>query len=59
MYPDSYSSLSSYTKLTSTYMKKADHNIVNIIGSQYEKKTVSPYLQHENVDAVFFYLFQG
>lgn len=59
MYPEDFKSLTSYTALTGKFMKKADLNIVNVIGATnapaIPTNYLIPYLNQTQIDAVFYY----
>jgi len=55
MYPNLYPNLNSSTNLLNEYMNKADLNILNIIGTQYNDNDMLPFLQQPNIDAIFYY----
>ncbi len=55
MFPDLYPELQASAELTNEYMKKADLNILNVIGTQYRSADMQKYLEQSNIDAVFFY----
>jgi len=57
IYPDSYVSLDSYAALTNEYMKKADLHIVNVIGNSMTSQYLLPFVNQDQVDAVFFYFY--
>ena len=63
MYPEVYSSLGSFAALTSSFMQKADLNIVNIIGSSNPPTipvgSLVPYLNQDQVLAVFYYPYSN
>lgn len=56
LYPEGYPEMLSNTELLNKYMKKADLNIVNVIGNAHNPD-LSAYAQCSNVDAVFYYLY--
>ena len=55
MNPDLFPELQASAELTNEYMKKADLNILNVIGTQYRSTDMQKYLEQSNIDAVFFY----
>jgi len=57
MYPDVYTQLPAYTKLTSQYLQKADLSVVNVIGNNADPKFLTEYIQQDNIDAIFYYLY--
>ena len=57
MYPNLYPALN--TNLLNDYMDKADLNIVNIIGTEYNNNDMLPFLQQENIDGIFYYDFDS
>jgi hypothetical protein len=57
IYPDQYKDMPGYSKLTNAYMKKADMTIANILGSNDSTKYLEPLLQHDNIDALFYYFY--
>ena len=61
IYPDYYNTknLMAYSQLTSLFMKNSDLNIINVLAATNRTSTVSPFLQQENIDAVFYYLFEN
>ncbi len=63
MYPESYAALGSYASLTADFMKKADLNIVNVIGGS-SPPTIPvsylvPYLNQGQISAVFYYPYSN
>ena len=54
MYPDKFPDLDDYASLMGQFMQKADLRIVNIIGDDPSEQYLRPYLQQDNIDAVFF-----
>ena len=59
MKPDLFPDLASSAELTNAFMGKADLNILNIIGKEYHEKDMELFLKHENIDAIFYYLFEN
>ena len=59
MYPNLYPALNSATNLLDEYMNKADLNIVNIIGTDYNNNDMLPFLQQESIDGIFYYDFDS
>lgn len=56
MYPDVYPEMVSNAELLNKYMKKADMNIVNVIGNV-RNPDLTAYAQCSNIDAVFYYMY--
>ncbi len=59
MNPDRFPSLQASADLTSRFMRKADLNILNVIGTQYSSTDMQKYLGQDNIDAVFFYNYDN
>ena len=59
MNPDLFPSLQASTDLTNAFMKKADLNILNIIGTQYNTTDMLKYLEQDNIDAIFYYKYDN
>jgi hypothetical protein len=55
IFPEEYDSLYTYVELMNQYMKKADLKIVNVIGNSSSEQYIGPYLEQDNVDALFYY----
>ena len=55
MYPNLYPALDTSASLLNEYMGKADLNILNVIGTNYNSNDMLPFLQQENIDAIFYY----
>lgn len=59
IYPDYYPDLQSYAALTSQFMEKTDLSIINVIAGGNDTSLVTPFLEQDNIDAVFYYLFSS
>jgi hypothetical protein len=59
VFPDTYGSLDSYASLTNLYMKKADLRILNIIGNSMNSNYLTPFLQQDQIDAIFYYYYSN
>ena len=59
VFPDTYGSLNSYASLTNSYMKKADLRILNIIGNSMDSKYLTPFLQQDQIDGIFYYYYSN
>ncbi len=59
MNPDLFPNLQASADLTSKFMKKADLNILNIIGTKYNTDDMKKYLGQDNIDAVFYYKYDN
>ncbi len=59
MNPDLFPDLQASAELTGKFMKKADLNILNVIGTQYRAPDMQKYLEQDGIDAVFFYLYSN
>jgi len=59
IYPDKYKDLQGFASLTNKYMKKADMRIVNILGNNDNSQYLLPYLQQDNIDAIFYYFYSN
>ncbi len=59
MYPERFPDLAQFAQLTAAFMKKADLRIVNIIGNDSSRTFLAPYLEQEQIDAVFYYAFSN
>jgi len=57
MYPEYYPDLVEFADLTAKFMQKSDLQIVNILGMNPAAQFVSPFLEQENIDAIFYYMF--
>jgi hypothetical protein len=58
-YPESFefSKLETFVSLTSEFMSASNMSIVNIIGHDSSEKYLGPYLQQDNIDALFYYTY--
>ena len=56
LYPEGFPDMLTNAELLNRYMKKADMNIVNVIGNQ-RNPDLSVYTQCSNIDAVFYYMY--
>lgn len=54
-YPDLYSDLDTFANLTAEFMKASDLSILNILGLQYSKAFVEPFLQYDSIQGIFYY----
>lgn len=59
IFPDKYSDLNNFAIKTAEYMKKADLKILNIIGTSMNEEYLLPFLQQEQIDAIFFYYYSS
>lgn len=59
MNPDIYPQLSSYVSLNTEYMKQADMRILNIIGNSMNMQYIKPFLEQDQIDAVFYYYYSS
>jgi hypothetical protein len=59
VFPDTYGSLDSYAALTNLYMKKADLRILNVIGNSMDSKYITPFLQQDQIDGIFYYYYSN
>ncbi|MBI9071108.1 MAG: hypothetical protein JEY94_05900 [Melioribacteraceae bacterium] len=57
IFPDQYSDLENFAVKTAEYMKKADMRILNIIGTTVKEDYLKPFLEQEQIDAIFFYYY--
>lgn len=55
IFPDKFPAIDSAAALLNRFMAKADLNIVNILGNNQSDKYLRPFLQQENIDALFYY----
>ncbi|MCW3128241.1 MAG: GxGYxY sequence motif-containing protein, partial [Bacteroidetes bacterium] len=58
-YPDLYPHVDSAAAITARMMQKADLSIVNVIGDVYYPQRLAPYFTQPNIDAMFYYTFDG
>ena len=54
-FPDLYPELDNSCTLMNRFMKKADLQIVNLLGNDYDFGYFYPYLKQESVDGIFYY----
>jgi hypothetical protein len=54
-YPNFYAALPDFANITSEFMRKADLNILNIIGEDDNPKYLEPFLRYDNIDSIFYY----
>ncbi|MCL5028190.1 MAG: hypothetical protein M1480_04115 [Bacteroidetes bacterium] len=59
VYPDNYQDLNGYAELTNEFMKKADLHIVNLLGNSIDSKYLLPFLNQDQIDAIFYYYFSN
>ncbi|MHB1685856.1 MAG: GxGYxYP domain-containing protein [Ignavibacteriaceae bacterium] len=59
VFPEVYSNLNSYAALTAAFMKKADLHIVNLLGNSISSDYLTPFLQQDQIDAVFYYYYSN
>ncbi len=59
MNPDMFPDLQASADLTNKFMKKADLNILNIIGTRYDSSDMLKYLEQDNIDAIFYYKYEN
>jgi hypothetical protein len=56
-YPEAYTTLNDFCGLTAQYMKKADLKLLNVIGNSIDSKYLLPFLQQDQIDALFYYYY--
>ncbi len=59
MNPDYFPHLQESADLTNKFMKKADLNILNIIGKNYRTSDMQKFLSQDNIDAIFYYKYDN
>ena len=59
IYPELYENLDNYTSQLNDYMLKSDLNIVNIIGNEFSDFYLYPFVEKENINAIFYYDFSN
>lgn len=57
IFPERYPDLNTYAQTTSDYMQKADLRILNLLGNNDDDKYIKPFVQLDNIDAIFYYFY--
>ncbi|MBI9071107.1 MAG: T9SS type A sorting domain-containing protein [Melioribacteraceae bacterium] len=59
MFPERYNDVESFASLTNSFMKKADLRILNLLGNNDADQYIEPFLEQDNIDAVFYYYYSS